>query len=306
MLLPDLDATKAKVVLAILWSSVARYYLFMTSGTWGPWHDEVLKQTIATIPIRFPTNGAMTNKIVKVVDELRNIPNVAEEQTLLTPDGLPKHERDRQARARGERIRVLEARLDEAVYDLFQLSEDERDRIEELCTLDLDLLYRGMQSSAARPLGWPEGLARFGGRNDLDADEGRQNELCWYLRAFLDLWEPQLEDQDGRLRWRIVRPPEVSSMTAVILETETAANPLPPPENSDEEEWADLLARLDQSTRQPTSSKRVYIDGLVRIVNDSEIAIIKRNERRLWTKSAARDDAEATMVMAMQFAAKLS
>jgi len=32
----------------------------------------------------------------------------------------------------------------------------------------------------------------------------------------------------------------------------------------------------------------------------SEIAIIKRNEHRLWTKSAARDDAEAAMVLAIQ------
>ena len=88
-------------------------------------------------------------------------------------------------------------------------------------------------------------------------------------------------------------------MMAVLFETESATDPIPPPTTTDEQEWGALLSRLDESGRHATKSKRVYIDGLVRIVSDSEIAIIKRNERRLWTKSAARDDAESTMVMAM-------
>ena len=45
---------------------------------------------------------------------------------------------------------------------------------------------------------------------------------------------------------------------------------------------------------------------LIRILTDSEIAIIKRNEHRLWTRSAARDDAEATMAMAIQLSTELS
>jgi hypothetical protein len=43
----------------------------------------------------------------------------------------------------------------------------------------------------------------------------------------------------------------------------------------------------------------VYVDGLIRVVSDENIVIIKKNERRLWTRSAARDDAEATMVGVM-------
>lgn len=163
-----------------------------------------------------------------------------------------------------------------------------------------------MKSNAVVPLDWPDRLAHFGRRSDLNVDVAEENEICSYLRTFLDLWEPQLAEQNGRLRWRVVRPKEMSSMMAVILETETAVEPIPRPTNTDQQEWAELLERLDQSGRQPTKSKRVYIDGLVRIVTDSEIAIIKRNEHRLWTRSAARDDVEATMVMAMQLSAELT
>ncbi|GAJ20576.1 unnamed protein product [marine sediment metagenome] len=46
-------------------------------------------------------------------------------------------------------------------------------------------------------------------------------------------------------------------------------------------------------------SSRIYIEGLERSVTEEEILIIKRNENRLWTKSMAREDAEAMLVKAM-------
>lgn len=295
--LSDLGDVKAKVLLAILWSSLTRYYLFLTSGTWGLWHDEVKKDVIYSLPVRFPKTATLTNKILKVIDALRAIPEEAEEGTLYASHGLPKNERDKA-------IHALEARLDETVFELFELTEEERERVEDLCGLGLDLFYRGMKSSAVLPLDWPDGLAHLGRSGDLKEELAGATALSCYLQTFLDLWEPQLEDQNGQLRWRIVRPPEASSMMAAIFETETADEKLPDPTNTDEQEWLELLKRLSESTRQPAKAKRVYIDGLIRLVTDSGIVIIKRNERRLWTNSAARDDAEATMVMAMQSGAE--
>jgi hypothetical protein len=67
---------------------------------------------------------------------------------------------------------------------------------------------------------------------------------------------------------------------------------------TEQNEWARVLTTLDKALRQPISS-RIYIEGLVRAVTDDSILIVKRNERRLWTKSMAREDAEATLVQAM-------
>ncbi|HYT44580.1 MAG TPA: hypothetical protein VEP90_19775, partial [Methylomirabilota bacterium] len=50
--------------------------------------------------------------------------------------------------------------------------------------------------------------------------------------------------------------------------------------------------------RMPVN-QRIYIDSMVRVVTDTEIYIIKRDERRLWTRSMAREDAEATLLQAM-------
>lgn len=212
-------------------------------------------------------------------------------------NGLIKQERDK-------RIRSLESELDNAVYNLFRFTDEERERVLDFCRFDLDLFYRGMNSDAVHPLDWPNQVSPFGRSDDLKVLPNHA--LFEYLDTFLDIWDPQLDEQGGRLRWRIVRPAKVPSMLAVIFETETKIDPLNDPEASDSTEWQGLLARLETSSLVPSRSKRVYIDGLVRIVTESEIVIIKRNEHRLWTKSAARDDAEAAMVLAIQLADKNS
>jgi hypothetical protein len=129
------------------------------------------------------------------------------------------------------------------------------------------------------------------------------DELHSYLATFADLWEPHLREQRGNLRCRIIRPTEATTMLAAIFQTESEDERLPDPTDSDEQAWIEILHRLGESTRQPTTTRRIFIDGLIRIVTDTDIVVIKRNERRLWSRSSARDDAEATMLMAMQLEA---
>jgi hypothetical protein len=289
----DLGEEKAKVLLAILWSSLTRYYLFLTSGTWGLWHDEVKKDVLYNLPVKFPNKTSLRRKLVRAVDALRELPEEAEADSLFGFNGMPKEERD-------AKIRELERQLDAAVYELFELSDEERERIEEMCGLGLDLFYKGMSSTAVSPIDWPDPQPALGRRADLNDGMVTQNEIGGYLSTFLDLWEPQLRDQAGQFRWRVVRPLGASTMLAAIFQSETTASPLQPPEQTDEQAWLEILSRLSDTSRQPTRARRVYIDGLIRIVTDEDMVIIKRNERRLWTKSSARDDAEATMLMAME------
>ena len=251
------------------------------------------KEILYSLPVKFPKKASLKKKLVAVVDALRDLPEAVDTGSLFNFDGISKEDRD-------AKIRELEKQLDDAVYELFELSDEERERIDEVCGLGLDLFYRGMGSTAVMPLDWPDALPPLGRKADLSNGLAAQNEICGYLATFIDLWEPQLQDQAGQFRWRIVRPGGASTMLAAIFQSETAASPLPPPEQTDEQTWAEILVRLSDNSRQPTTARRVYIDGLIRVVTDEDVVIIKRNERRLWTKSSARDDAEATMVMAME------
>lgn len=297
MNLPHLDEVNAKVVLAILWSSLTRYYLFMTSGTWGLWHDEVLKETLKNIPVRFPKKKSVGKRIVKIVDALRELPAAVDENGLFKGGGPTPTQRL-------AIIRELEGKLDEAVFDLFDFSEEERERVRELCGLGLDLLYRGMESDAVKPLSWPADLPRFGRMHDL-CDGHAGTELGQYLQTYLSLWEPHLQDQNGSLRWRVVQPSGKSPMMAAIFQTEEKGEELATPSSSDEQAWHYALEKAKEYAWQSAGTQRIFIDGMVRVVTDTDMVIIKRNERRLWTRSAARDDAEATMLLAMQLGEEL-
>ena len=70
-------------------------------------------------------------------------------------------------------------------------------------------------------------------------------------------------------------------------------------DESDEKAWQKLLKRLGKDLQVPFHSDRIYIEGLVRAVSLSEIVIIKKNEGRFWTRSMAREDAEATLLKAI-------
>ena len=47
------------VITAIFWSSLARYFYFTTSGSWGLWHDEILLEDVKAMPICFPKDNQL-------------------------------------------------------------------------------------------------------------------------------------------------------------------------------------------------------------------------------------------------------
>jgi len=292
--LVDEAEKEAKILLGIVWSSLVRYYLFITSGTWGMWHHEVKRETIERIPVRIPIDKGLQRRIVGVVDKLREFNPV--HHSLFTPHGRTKWEIQ-------QTIMALESELDEAVFDLYQLSDGERDLVRDMCTIGLDLLYRGMKSEALQPVNFINSTS-FGRHSDVIAKRGNHFGLEGYVDAFLDVWEPGLSGTDIRLTWRVIRPDVNSPMLVVIFSTETEGEPLSPPEPESNGRWQAVMEKLSAASIQPMDTKRIYVDGITRVVTEHDIVMIKRNERRLWTRSAAREDAEATLsqLLRKQFA----
>lgn len=209
-------------------------------------------------------------------------------QSTINPDGLSAEE------IRNKR-NFLEKRLDEAIFDLYELNESERDLILDMCETGLEFFYRGGNSDAVKPVEpYPDiqgTLAHLHGNREMERG------LDGYLYAFLRTWNRELESLGGEFRWRIIRPSR-APMLAIIFTTQEYNETLPAIEGADEDEWQALLKRLNETLRQPVSSQ-IYIEGMVRAVTDTDIFIIKRNERRLWTRSLAREDAEATLLQAI-------
>ena len=246
----------------------------MTSGSWITWHTENDLSEVLSLPIRFPSNMKLRRRIEKVVDQLLS---------WNTEDTLFSSEESNQST-----LIALEKELDEAIFDLYELSESERDLITDMCEVGLEFFYR--PHTAPKVEKFP--VKYQGNIDDLPKDRKKEQGLEGYLYAFLQMWNEELKP-DGEFCWRIVRPDHVP-MIAVIFTTKWKNSLV----TQDYIEWSDVLARCEKALLMPVS-RSIYIDGMVRSVSDTEIIIIKRNERRLWSRSMAREDAEATLLQAM-------
>jgi hypothetical protein len=88
-------------------------------------------------------------------------------------------------------------------------------------------------------------------------------------------------------------------MVGVWFETRCKNTPVAQSPDDEAGAWRNLLARLDQSSRVPANSSRIFIDTFFREVGEREISFIKRNERRFWTRTAAREDDESALTRLM-------
>jgi hypothetical protein len=88
----------------------------------------------------------------------------------------------------------------------------------------------------------------------------------------------------------------------VSFTTQYKNAPLSEDNEDDAQQWRSLLAKLDRSSHVHANSSRIFVDSFFRYVSDSEILFIKRNERRFWTRTAAREDAESALTCLMNSA----
>lgn len=275
----DAATWQPKVILGIMWSSLARYYLFLRSSSWGLWHDKISLEEFRCFPVRLPGEKRLRDRIVDAVDGLNSLDR---------SDPFESWVRDEK--------RILQ-QLDDAVFRLYELTEAESDLVLDMCQTGLDLFYKHVSSDAVKPVDLPLSGVYFGTADALPSARSKQKGLQGYLRVFLEAWNPEF-GQDGEFRWHVVRAAQDAPLLGVVFSTQHKGSPLPPPAETNEQAWEQLLARLADAAVTPWHSSRIYIDGLVRSVSDTECIIVKRDERRMWTRSMAREDAEATLLQA--------
>lgn len=290
----DPQEWRYKVILAIFWSSLARYYFFMTASTWGMWHHEIHLTELLSLPIRFPTMGEQVDQLVQIVEQLQ--------RTSLPVKGAKSKDfyqlelLEQSGEDHAESIARLEYELDEVVFDLYGLRAAERDLIRDMCDVGIEFYYNDAKSNAISPFNISSS-SRVGIFQDIQSTPMQRNSLKEYLSTFLKLWNREIYPE-GEFRWRIVSSDIKNTMLCIVFTTQNLGQ-RPSNDSNDLTTWAEVLMLLDDSLLIPYNSNQIYIDGIVRAVTDTNIIIIKRNEMRLWTKSMARADAEATLLQAM-------
>jgi hypothetical protein len=300
--LEGLSPWQEAIIIAICWSSLARYYYFATSGSWGFWHFEIHLEDIKQLPVRFPESDELRDRIVRIVSELTALKAAdrperhrgsGKSRATEQIDLLPKEDniaRDPDTEARRDE---LELQLNEAIFDLYELNPTERDLITERCEIGLDFFYSNHKSDAVEPVVRPNlSYGTVAGVAEAESD------FAAYLRVFLEWWNAEI-GKDGEFAWRILSPSSKAPLLAVVFESRYKQNATAPFDTSDQVAWNNVLKALAKEARVPVGSSKIFVDTFFRVVTDREMLVVKRDERRFWTKTTAREDAEAAMVKAM-------
>ena len=266
--LQHLPPWQAKVVLGTLLSSLGRYWLYMISGSWGTWKDQIRSHDLLNLPIRLPPKpNPTTRRIVRSVDSLRRM--------------IP---------ARARKIAVTELpsemeQIDYGIADLFELTEAERHLVADF--------WASQRPNASAPVSIDFQVEGTEADVDLASREG----IYPYLKVFLRIWNRRL-DRKGEFHWRIWHE-STMGVIAVIFETQgtdSAANKAE--DDWHGESWSAALRRLGVQWAS-AHGRSILSYGMVRAVTDTAIVVVKRNEKHLWTATAAWQDADATAAQLM-------
>ena len=265
--LDHLSPWQSKVILGTLLSSLGRYWLYMVSRSWGTWKDQIRSNDLLNLPLRLTSESdPATRKIGRAVDKLHQLvsPRIQWLAHAIPPETK---------------------QIDEAVADLFELTDAERCLVADF--------WAGQRSEAVRPVS-------IGPRvqgTEADLDPYSQEGVAPYLRVFLSAWNQRI-GESGEFSWRVWRETQ-SRVIAVVFETcEIGIDRSYIPSSEDAEHWSTALRRIGvQWEASQTNSLLRY--GMVRAVTDTAIVVVKRDEQHLWTASAAWQDADATAAQLM-------
>ncbi|MBC8551883.1 MAG: N-6 DNA methylase [Candidatus Brocadiales bacterium] len=258
------------LLLGVLWSSLTRYYFFNTTANWGLWNDKILLDELLQLPIPKNYDKKKAKQVVSIVNKLRNYH--PQENDLFNLDGIPKEEIDADRRK-------LEIKLDKAVYGLYSFTEEQRDLIRDCCEVTLPFFYQPYKSVGVMPA----------------IENGDTSWVQKYADIFARRWKPYLND-DEVMRADVHIGASGNMLAFEFYPADTVDNwNLTPQEKS----WDHILEEIGKALPKSIGTSQIVLDGVVHAISDDAIIIIKRNEKRFWTRSLAREDATSTLCKRM-------
>ena len=175
--------------------------------------------------------------------------------------------------------RKWELQLDKAVFELYGLNEEQKDLIRDCCEVTLPFFYQPFDS--------------IGAMFAVDA-----NDLSWietYAKIFARCWNAYLGN-DAEMRAKVHVGAHGNMLAVEFFPADKGDSwNLKPKDDS----WGYILEQIGKALPQPMGTSQILLDGLAHVISDDGIIIIKRNEKRFWTRSLAREDADATLCKRM-------
>jgi hypothetical protein len=259
------------LLLGILWSSFARYYFFNTSADWGYWHHEIhFDDELLQLPMPEKLSGNKANRVVSIVKKLRDYNPIV--SNLLNPEGITE------AQIIKNRYK-LESELDEAVFNLYGFSEMEISLIKDCCNITIPFFYKPHDSIGSVPV----------------IENGDTSWIQHYAECFSKQWAPYIKsDETLRADLCVAASGNIIAMEFYHADIDDKWDL-----SQKDKLWVGILDEIKTSIHRPMGTSEILLEGVIQIITNNSIIIIKRNEKRFWTRSIAYEDAEATITKRM-------
>ncbi len=262
----------SKSICAILLSSVAKYYFFLTCSGWGMWHDEIHLEELEQFPIPTINENKHTKKLCLLMDEIKEYEDI----TIDSP--VNNNQRNFEAIIKD---------IDEVVFEMYQLTDEEKALVTDMCSYGLDLFYNKTDSIAIKELPVVSGEL-CGTEKSLPV---KKHLIYSYIDKVVSTINEYLANINAELEWRIHRS---KGVIAVLFLTKYINDPVGIDYDS-KDDWEIALQEFSRLSRQAVTDD-IYIEGSFVGVSDNCIAIIKKDEHRNWSAGAAVKDLNSVLL----------
>ncbi|HWS90677.1 MAG TPA: N-6 DNA methylase [Pyrinomonadaceae bacterium] len=233
---------------AILNSSLATYFLFMTSTVWGVERDEVRAEDILRLPIP--------------IEAEESLPGIIDLETQL------RHSDEGSNRER------LERQLDEAIFNLYGLDDNERVLVQDTVNLTIDLRMKKQASKAVT--------------------QPSLSQMKAYIAHVVEVIQPFLQQLDGQNIAADVLDVGGAPLRVVRFSMNQANGMTSSPGVVPYKELESVLQEIAKQLPHRIADK-IYTQRVLRIYAGNALYIVKPAQRRYWSRSAGLSDADAIL-----------
>jgi hypothetical protein len=169
----------------------------------------------------------------------------------------------------------MEKKLDKAVFEIYGFTDQQCILISEFCNVTIPFFYDPYKSLGTKQV----------------IEGGNIRWITDYAKSFATYWQPYLNnDETLRADLCIDLSGNLIAIEFYIADINDDWDLTPK-----DKLWQSFLSQINKNLTMPFGSSRIFLEGIVQVITDKSFILIKRNEKRFWTKSLAYEDAESIM-----------
>lgn len=258
--------TYLKWLVAYINSPLARYYHFLTSTSWAVERGTIIHEEYLRMPFLLPDDD--DPRLGEFLEHFNQLVSLLQQPNKILTTG---HQ---------TLIQQLEADIAEIIFDLYELTPPERQLVQDVLDYGVDFFYW-----AKRTRRRPDG-AKAVRRPDTEM-------LKSYAETFIETVTALLRYQDQTLNAVVYQDDAPLSIVGFELVSLADAKDVHIIEGT--HILQETLRRLDHLLLEQHTST-LYMRRHVRIYEGSWLYLVRPSERRFWTRSQARADADSAVM----------